>query len=66
MGNDSGTRMSLDKSNFNGMGDTAFRWISAACAGVLLLLMVGIMLQLIRYSGLNEPSESAIALEAPR
>jgi phosphate transport system permease protein len=51
MGNDSGTRMSFDKSNFNGMGDTAFRWISAACAGVLLLLMVGIMLQLIRYSG---------------
>ena len=45
--------MSPQKNNINSRGDTIFRLIAASCAIVLVLVMVGIMIQLIRYSGLS-------------
>jgi len=41
------------KNKINSQGDTIFRLIAASCAAVLVLSMVGIMIQLIRYSGLS-------------
>ncbi len=43
--------MSPEKDKINSKGDTVFRVLAASCATALVLLMVGIMIQLIRYSG---------------
>lgn len=45
--------MGPQTNKINSKGDAIFRLLAATCAAILVLLMVGIMVQLMRYSGLS-------------